>query len=174
MNKCLFYGVKKSGGAGMLFSFPAPFWDCPPLFSFFPSFFPLVFFQCGVVPLCRERGQVTGFLLSASALQPRLACLHSSAHIWRSQGPPPPPRPPPLVWSANTLTSSAVKESRANSLGLSGSDPDHCLLRESHVRSRTLLFSFCFAPDYISYPPGCSGEGNRFFFILHLETNEWL
>lgn len=32
----------------MLFSFAAPFWDCPPLFSFFPSFFFPLFFPSNV------------------------------------------------------------------------------------------------------------------------------
>lgn len=38
IKKCLFYRVKKSGGAGMLFSFSDPLWAALSL-SFFPSFF---------------------------------------------------------------------------------------------------------------------------------------
>lgn len=89
MNKRLFYRVKKCRGAGMLFSFPAPFWDCPPLFSFFPSFFPLFFPKCGS-PLMPREG--SGYWFPSLRLCPsaRLTCLHSSAHIWRSQGSPPP------------------------------------------------------------------------------------
>lgn len=67
MNKCLFYRVKKSGGAGMLFSFPAPFLDCPPLFSFFPSFFPLFFPKRGS-PLMPWEG--SGYRLPSLRLCP--------------------------------------------------------------------------------------------------------
>lgn len=68
--------------------------------------------------------------------------------------------PPPPVWSANTLTSSAEKESRANSLELSCSDPDQCLLVESHVQSWGARLGL--GQDHIS---GCRAEGKRFFRV---------
>lgn len=86
----------------MLFSFPAPFWDCP-LFSFFPSFFPLFFPKRGSPLMPREASgyQFPSLRLCPSAPPHLFTFLCPYLEISRS---------PPLVWSANTLTSSAVEK----------------------------------------------------------------
>lgn len=153
MNRCLFYRVKKSGGAGMLFSFPAPFWDCLSIHSF--SLFSTLFSRRGS-PLMPREG--SGYRTPSPRLGPSapphlFTFLCPYLEISRS---------PPPVWSANTLTSSAQKESRANSLERWCSDPDRGLLVGSHVHSRAVRS--CLGSDYVSCLPGCSAEGKRFFF----------
>lgn len=89
----------------MLFSVSDPPWPALPsslLFLSFPLFFTPHSPQWGS-PLHAE--QQVGLLLSfcpASSPEPRLACLHSSALIWRSQGPLPPP--PSLLCGVQTLS----------------------------------------------------------------------
>lgn len=160
----------------MLFSVSDPLRPTLPPSLLFLSF-PLFFFtphspQWGS-PLHAE--QQVGLLLSfcpASSPEPRLACLHSSALIWRSQGPLPPPPPFSLVWSANTLTSSAEKESSANFFGtLSQFDPNYYLLIESHVRPCVsalppVRFGFCLSWDRPLCLPGGSGKGKSSFFFF--------
>lgn len=68
-------------------------------------------------------------------------------------------RSPPLC-GVQTLTSSAEKESRANSLELSCSDPDQRLLVESHVQSWGVRLGL--GQDHIS---GFSAKGKRFFRV---------
>lgn len=105
MNKCLFYRAKKSGGAGMLFSFPAPFWDCPSLFSFFPSFFSTFFPPSGVVPLCLSEGSgyPFPFLRLCPSAPPHLFTF-LCPYLEFSRPPLPPPLcgvqtlSPPLQW----------------------------------------------------------------------------
>lgn len=138
MQECCFHSLLLSGTVLSFHSFS--------LFS--PLFSP----KWGS-PLMPRQGSGYRFLCPASAPQPRLTCLHSSALIWRSQGPPP-------LCGVQTLTSSAEKESRANSLELSCSDPDQRLLVESHVQSWGVRLGL--GQDHIS---GFSAKGKRFFRV---------
>lgn len=168
----------------MLFSVSDPLWPALPSPLLFLSF-PLFFFftphspQWGS-PLHAE--QQVGLLLSfcpASSPEPRLACLHSSALIWRSQGLPPPP--PSLLCGVQTLSPPLQRKKAAPtflelSLGLT---PTIILPVESHVRPRVsalppVRFGFGFSWDRPSCLPGDSGKGkSSLFFFFYIETDEW-